>query len=126
MTSYLLDTHVVIWWLESPETLTQAARVEIANPRNTVFVSAVTMFEMATKAAKGKLRFDVDFRERLAACRFAGLPVSLDRADGVRHLPLVHGDPFDRLLVAQARVERLTIITSDAMIAKYDVPVLAA
>lgn len=126
MTSYLLDTHVVIWWLESPEQISQVARTEIANVRNPVFFSAVSMFEIATKEAKGSLRFDADLRDRLAACRFAGLPVSIEHADGVRHLPMIHKDPFDRLLVSQARVERLTLITSDETLARYDVPVLAA
>jgi PIN domain nuclease of toxin-antitoxin system len=126
MTSYLLDTHTVIWWLDEPERLRRDARVEIANPRNSVFFSAVSMFEIATKEAKGSLKFSADFRERLAGCRFSGLAVTLDHADGVRFLPLHHKDPFDRLLVSQALVEGLTIITSDTMLAKYDVPVLAA
>lgn len=126
MTSFLLDTHVVIWWLESPERITREARTEIANPRNVVFMSAVSMFEIATKEAKGQLRFDADFRERLAACRFTALSITLDHADGVRLLPFIHKDPFDRLLVSQARAERLTLISTDPQIARYDVPVLLA
>lgn len=122
----LLDTHVVLWWLDRPEGIAATTRVEIGNPRNAVYFSAVSMFEIAAKEAVGKLRMTDDFREQLASCRFIDLSVTVPHADAVRRLPPVHRDPFDRLLVAQAVVEGLTLVTRDAAIARYEVPVLTA
>lgn len=126
MTTYLLDTHVVIWWLEAPERISSLARMEIANPRNVVYFSAASMFEIAAKEVAGKLRFSADFRDCLTACRFENLSVTVSHADAIRDLPQHHRDPFDRLLVAQACVEGLTIVTKDQLIQLYDVPTLAA
>jgi PIN domain nuclease of toxin-antitoxin system len=125
MNRYLLDTHAVLWWLDRPERLTPQAREAIGNPRNLVCFSAVSMFEIATKEATGKLRVGDDFLARLAECRFEALPMTQAHAEHVRHLPMHHKDPFDRMLVAQARAERLTLLTRDPLINGYDVPVLA-
>lgn len=122
----LLDTHIVLWWLGQPDAIRGDARVEIANPRNAVFYSAASMFEIAAKESAGKLKLTEDFRERLTACRFTDLSVSVSHADAVRRLPLHHRDPFDRLLIAQAQVEGLTLVTRDAEIGRYEIPVLAA
>lgn len=122
----LLDTHVVLWWLGRPEGIAATTRVEVGNPRNAVYFSAASMFEIAAKEAVGKLRVPDDFLVQLASCRFIDLPVTVPHAEAVRRLPPVHRDPFDRLLVAQAVVEGLTLVTRDTEIARYDVPVLAA
>lgn len=126
MTRYLLDTCVVLWWLSDPEGLRDEARSAIGNPRNLVCFSAVAMFEIAAKQAKGTLRIEGDFPSRVAVCRFEPLPLTVPHAQYVSLLPFHHKDPFDRLLIAQACVEGLTLITRDADVVKYDVSTLLA
>jgi len=103
----LLDTHVLLWWLGEPSSLSVPARAAIADPGNTVFLSAVVVWEIRIKSAIGKL----------------GLP---EHAHEVATLPKVHRDPFDRMLVAQAACERFTLVTRDASISAYPVPTLLA
>ncbi len=102
----LLDTHTFLWWnLDDPQ-LSTAARTVIADGRNTIYLSAVTAWEIAIKAAKGRLT----------------LPEPADRY--VAERMSLHADPFDRLLVAQARLEKLAILTADAAIGQYEVEVI--
>lgn len=122
---YLLDTHAVLWWLLDRSRLSQVARDTIENTRH-VYLSAATTWEIAIKTASGKLQLPHDFKDKLDASRFEPLPVTATHTFGVMNLPPVHRDPFDRLLVAQAAIERLTLLTSDSEIQKYGVPVLAA
>lgn len=120
----LLDTHVVLWWLDDPGRLSDRARKAI-NSRET-FVSAVTGCEIGQKSAVGKLRVPDDLEEQIEDNEFLLLPISVRHGLMTSSLPLHHKDPFDRLLVAQARCEGLTLVTADARIAEYDVLVLAA
>ena len=122
----LLDTHALLWWLDEPELLQEEARLAIANGRNGVFVSAVSFLEIAIKEALGKLDAPPDLAGCLEACRFAELPLTVAHAGALRSLPPVHRDPFDRALIAQAKAEGLTLVTRDATIRRYDVPLLAA
>ena len=122
----LLDTHVYLWWLEDPALLEDQARVAVANPRNHVFVSAVTICEIAIKQALGKLKVDGVPESKLADCRFHELPLGIAHAAVLRTLPSIHKDPFDRMLVAQAQVEKLTLLTRDPLQMRYDVATLAA
>jgi PIN domain nuclease of toxin-antitoxin system len=122
----LLDTHVLLWALGSPSTLGAQARTAIENRRTLVLVSAATAWEIGAKAALGKLRIPPDLREQLLEKRFTALPVNVEHGLRVGDLPLHHRDPFDRLLVAQAQLEGLTIVTRDPRIAAYDVETLAA
>lgn len=122
----LLDTHVLLWALESPGTLKAQARAAIENPRNPVLVSAVSSWEIGVKTAIGKLRTPFDLTEQLRVKRFRQLHVTIEHGLRVGELPLHHRDPFDRLLVAQAQLEGLTIVTRDPRIARYDVATLAA
>ena len=126
MAKLLLDTHVVLWWLEEPDLLREVAREVIVHPESDVYVSVVSAWEMSIKSALGKLRIPDDLPHVLDANEFQVLDVRLSHAIGVRDLPAVHRDPFDRLLIAQARIEGLTIVTRDPRIREYDVPVLAA
>lgn len=126
MTSYLLDTYAFLWWMMDRQKLSSAARTEIGSARTVVMVSSIVPWEIAIKVSQGRLKSPTDFEGAYAANRFIDLPVSVEHAQTLLSLPDIHKDPFDRMLVAQARVERLTIITSDAIIARYDVPVLAA
>lgn len=122
----LLDTQALLWWLGDSPALGAVARRSIADGGNTVFVSAASAWEIELKRALGKLRAPENLRETLADERFLELPVGFAHATALRALPALHRDPFDRMLIAQARVEHLTVVTSDAVFARYQVPVLAA
>ncbi len=121
----LLDTHVLLWWI-GDEPLSEAADREIRAARNVICVSAVSGAEIGVKTAVGKLRTPDDLKGQLRRHRFTPLPVTLEHGLQVGKLPLHHNDPFDRLLVAQAQLENLTIVTRDTRIARYDVLTLAA
>ncbi len=122
----LLDTHAMLWWLSDDPTLSASARAMIADPENTVFLSAVVVWEIRIKQGIGKLDLPNDFHEVLDNQRFPELPVTVGHAHAIAGLPGVHRDPFDRMLVAQAMVERMTIVTRDKSIAAYDVNVIVA
>lgn len=122
----LLDTHAVLWWLDDDPTLSDAARAGISDPENTVYLSAVAVWEMRIKQGIGKLDLPDDFEEVLDGQAFSKLPVSVDHAHTIAGLPVIHRDPFDRMLVAQAVVEGMTIVTRDRRIAEYGVDVLLA
>lgn len=120
---YLLDTHVWLWWLSDPDELGDETVSLIAAPEHLVAVSAASVWEVTIKRARGRLRFDGDPVEAIVAGGFEPLPMSLEHAAAAGDLPPHHRDPFDRMLVAQARIEDLTIITRDPSFAAYDVPV---
>lgn len=122
----LLDTHALLWWLNDDPTLKSEARDAIANPKNTVFVSAVVVMEIRIKQAIGKLSLPEGFREILDAQAFSSLPITMDHAHAVARLPSVHRDPFDRLLIAQASEELMKIATRDAVFAHYEIDLIAA
>ena len=122
----LLDTHALLWWLADDARLAEPARAEIAHAANTVCVSAASAWELAIKARLGELSMPDDLGQQLLANSFVPMPVEVRHALAVRLLPDHHRDPFDRLLVAQAKTEGLTIVTADQSIPRYDVPVLAA
>jgi PIN domain nuclease of toxin-antitoxin system len=122
----LLDTHAVLWWLSDDPTLSEAARTAISEPENTVYLSAVVVWEMRIKQGIGKLDLPDDFEEVLDSQAFSKLPVTVDHAHAIAGLPAIHRDPFDRMLVAQAVVEGMTIVTRDRRVAEYGVDVLLA
>ena len=126
MSGYLLDTHVLLWWLDEPERLAAEAGQVISDGENPVFASAATAWEMAIKSGLGRLRMPSNLPEVLVAERIEVLPVSLPHALAVGNLPLLHRDPFDRMLIAQALAEGLTLVTRDPRILEYEVPVLRA
>ena len=122
----LLDTHALRWWLDDNPTLSAEARDAIADGSNLVFVSAVVIWEVRIKQSLGKLQLPSDFREVLDSQAFDELPLTVDHAHRLAELPPLHRDPFDRVLVAQAIAERLTIVTRDPDIARYPVRVIKA
>jgi PIN domain nuclease of toxin-antitoxin system len=121
----LLDTHTMIWAVLRPKELSPRAREGIADPANEVFVSAVGAWELAIKQSAGKLRLPADGPDRVRrACERAGFTffsVTVDHAYAVRDLPWYHRDPFDRLLVAQARFERCRLVSKDRLLRSYPV-----
>lgn len=123
---YLLDTHVVLWWLDDPARIAPAARAVVADGANVLFVSAGVGWEMAIKRALGRLSFPGNLAEVLRSERIDVLPIDLSHALAVADLPALHQDPFDRIQIAQARLEDLMIVTRDPQIARYDVTVLEA
>lgn len=117
----LLDTHALIWWLANNPTLTGNPKDIIADPNNLVFVSAASAWEIAIKKTLGKLQVPNDLAAQIKQKRFISLPISIDHAVMVETLPLYHQDPFDRILIAQAVYEQLTIITRDRKFKVYDI-----
>lgn len=124
--SLLLDTHVLLWALTNDPALAEPARGAITDGRNRVLVSAVSAWEITIKKALGRLRAPDDLVDQLAERRFTVLDVTIHHALAVGELAGHHADPFDRLLIAQARTERLTLVTRDRNIARYEVETLAA
>lgn len=122
----LLDTHALLWWLNDDATLSPQARSAIADPENTVYLSAVVVWEIRIKQAIGKLGLPSDFHQVLDAQQFVDLPVTVAHAHALAELPPIHNDPFDRMLVAQAVHERMFVATRDPEIARYGVDVVAA
>lgn len=122
----LLDTHVLIWWLADPGRLSERARSAIGDGGNIVFVSAVSVWEMAIKSALGKLRRPDDLEAQMKRERFEELPIRHAHAQAVGDLRLLHRDPFDRMLIAQARAESLTLVTDDAKVLGYGGQMLRA
>jgi PIN domain nuclease of toxin-antitoxin system len=121
----LLDTHTLIWWLNASPEITKAMGAALRSADNVKFVSVVSIWEMRLKSALGKLDLPKNFRTVLDQQPVEQLPVLAEHAHTFGELPLHHRDPFDRMLVAQALVENLTLVTRDERIREYDVPVLA-
>jgi PIN domain nuclease of toxin-antitoxin system len=122
--SLLLDTHVVLWWLADDPSLSDEIKTRLDHEPD-VYVSAATVWEVATKQAIGKLE-PADLPERIRGSGFRELPIGSEHAIAAGRLPLIHRDPFDRMLVAQARCEDLTLVTRDSRCRQYDVAVLPA
>lgn len=122
----LLDTHALLWWLAEPEMLSAEARDAISNSSNDVYVSAASAWEIAIKKRLGKLEAPDDLEIQIYESRFTSFPIDLQHGLAVEHLPPIHRDPFDRMLIAQARLEQLTLVSRDEMIPRYDVSVLTA
>jgi PIN domain nuclease of toxin-antitoxin system len=124
----LLDTQSFLWWNLNDERLSKKAREFISDGRNELFLSAVSAWEVAIKTARGALILpeppDRYISSRLRLHQLHALPIQLSHALQVYHLPDIHRDPFDRLLVAQSQLEQLPLITADPEIIRYDVTVL--
>lgn len=125
MSRLLLDTHVLLWWDMNDPRLAGAARAAI-EAADQVFVSAASAWEAAIKTAAGKLRTSRSLATMAAEAHFLQMPVTFEHAGAVATLPPHHGDPFDRLIIATAKVEDLRIVTNDAKFASYDVPLVRA
>ena len=124
--SLLLDTQALLWCLVAPQRLRRDARRRIESPSETVYVSAVSAWEIELKRALGKLKAPDDLEDQMKDKRFAELPIQLRHVRALSTLPDLHRDPFDRMLVAQAQTERLVLVTSDDQVLAYPVTTLRA
>lgn len=126
----LLDTNALLWWWEGSSKLGPRARASIVRDAAGVRVSAATAWELAIKFQTGRLTLpappDHWIPAEIDTCGFRPLPVTIEHAIAVAALPVIHADPFDRLLIVQAQLENLTIVTSDTVFDAYDVKVLDA
>jgi PIN domain nuclease of toxin-antitoxin system len=121
--SLLLDTQVVLWWLTDDPTLSDDIKTRLDHDPD-VYVSAATVWEVSIKQTARKLTEPADLPERIRGSGFAPLAISSEHAIAAGHLPLIHRDPFDRMLVAQAQCEDFTLVTRDPQCQKYEVAVL--
>ena len=115
----LLDTHALIWWLAGDTQLSRAAKAAIADETNEVHVSAASAWEIATKYRRGKLPgagpLMVDFAREVRQQGFIALPITLEHGQVAGSLPGDHGDPFDRMLIAQAREEKMALVSNETL-----------
>lgn len=126
MRQLLLDTHVALWAFASPKLLKPEIRAAIADPRNTVVVSAISVWEVEIKRALGKLDAPDGFAALCIERGFDALDITFRHAEVASALPPHHSDPFDRMLIAQAIAEDLELVTKDRAMSAYDVRVVAA
>jgi PIN domain nuclease of toxin-antitoxin system len=122
----LLDTHLLLWAAGHPDRLSAEARTLIDNPENELLFSAASLWEVAIKRGLGRDDFKVDtrlLRRALLDNGYGELPIVSDHVVAIESLPALHKDPFDRVLVAQATVEGITLLTTDSLVAKYPGPI---
>jgi PIN domain nuclease of toxin-antitoxin system len=122
----LLDTHLLLWAAGHPDRLSAEARSLIDNPQNEVLFSAASLWEVAIKRGLGRDDFKADarvLRRGLLDNGYSELPIVSDHVVAIESLPAIHKDPFDRVLVAQATVEGITLLTIDLLVAKYPGPI---
>jgi PIN domain nuclease of toxin-antitoxin system len=122
----LLDTHLLLWAAGEPRRLSKQARALIENPDNELLFSAASLWEVAIKRGLGREDFTVDtrlLRRGLLDNGYSELPIISDHVVATESLPLIHKDPFDRILVAQATVEGITLLTIDALVSQYPGPI---
>ena len=122
----LLDTHVLLWWLANDERLGAKARRAISSRDDLVVASSASIWEIAIKRAAGKLDAPGDLLDVIGGEGFEALAITFEHAMEAGALPRHHADPFDRMLVAQARIERLVIVTADRRLSRYEVETMTA
>lgn len=120
MQRFLLDTHVLLWWLDDSAELGPRCKELIADQRNQIYISAATTWEISIKKALGKLEAPDDIDSIVEDEGFSKLPISLYHGQLAGSLPMLHRDPFDRMLIAQAQAEGLILMTSDSNIGQYN------
>lgn len=124
--NYLLDTHIILWWLTDPTQIAPKAHKIISEKKNSILISCVSLWEMAIKECLGRLTIPRNIVEVLHNDGFQILPMGPEEALGITDLPLIHHDPFDRMLVMQAKLHDLVLITRDKHIMDYPVITIKA
>ena len=120
----LLDTHAALWWLSDDSRLGDTSAQLMTDASNQVLLSAVVVWEVAIKRSLGKLEAPGDLAATLLGAGAHALPIGVDHAEAIGELPWHHRDPFDRLLIAQAQIERAVLVSDDEALAPYGVPML--
>jgi len=120
----LLDTHVFLWWCAQNPRLSTAATQAIADPDNTIFFSLASAWEIAIKQALGRVKTPEPIEDAVQKNEFSPLEISFEHARVAGTLPPHHRDPFDRMLIAQAKVDRLTFVTHDSSMQPYEIDLL--
>lgn len=123
---YLVDTQIFFWWLERPSKLKNSIHHILEDRQNQILVSAITGVEISIKHKSGKLKLETTLKVMYELSGFEVLNLNLEHVLELNKLPLYHKDPFDRILISQALVENLTLITSDQKIWKYKLKLLKA
>jgi PIN domain nuclease of toxin-antitoxin system len=126
MKRVLVDTHAFLWWLANDSALGDFSKDLLREPRNEVYVSAASIWEISIKSRLGKLKAPSEIDSIVEDEGFIGLPISLYHGRSAGQLPLIHRDPFDRMLVAQAQSEGLVILTADPIFPEYGISTLQA
>ena len=121
--SFLLDTHVLLWLL-GDEPIDPVVRGQLADRANLVMVSSASVWEISVKAALGRIAFDGSIEDAIDGVGFEPLPITAAHAERAGGLPAHHRDPFDRMLVAQAQIEGLTLVSRDGVFSAYEVALL--
>ena len=122
----LLDTHLLLWAAGEPDRLSEDARTLIGDQDNELFFSAASLWEIAIKKSLGRNDFQVDarlLRRGLLDNGYSELPIDSEHAVAIDSLPAIHKDPFDRILISQAKIEGITLLTADSMVAQYPGPI---
>lgn len=122
---YLLDTNIFLWWLNDDNRLKKSFREAIGDSSNQIITSVASAWEISIKSKTGKLPLKTTFIECVEKSEFEVLNIDIDHVRKLDKLPPIHKDPFDRILIAQAKAENLTLITTDEKIKKYDVKTLS-
>ena len=121
----LLDTHVFVWWLMEEPRLKKSVLDRIGDANSVVYISAISIWEILIKSNLGKIKMPTrGLEKQIRNNGFSALPISVSHALAAGALPMHHRDPFDRMLVAQARAEGLTLVSHDKFLEAYDVPIL--
>ena len=122
----ILDTHSLLWWLDDSPNLSKKARAAIADGANLVFVSAAVVWEIRIKEALGKLSIPRNFHDVLDRQPFEKLPITVNHAHAIADLPAYHRDPFDRMIIAQAKSQGFAVVTRDTIFRRYQIPIIKA
>jgi len=120
MSRYLLDFHIFLWWLSDAQKLSSQAYDIISDTKNQIYISSATIWEIAIKESLGKLKVDFDMSDAIFESGFIELKISAICANATKKLPLIHKDPFDRMLIAQAIEGDMTLISVDRFIKQYN------
>jgi|SRR3989338_962061 len=123
---YLLDTHIFIWWMEKNKRLSKDIFNLLNNPQNQIFLSVASVWELIIKKAKKKLKTPKDVQGGIKASGFIPINIEMLHVLDLEKLPMHHNDPFDRIIISQAKIEHLTLITADKKIWKHNLSLLKA
>lgn len=124
--SYLIDAHIFIWFMENNKKISPRIKTLLQNPSANVFISIASIWEMVIKQTKGQLKIPKDIEGGIESSGLLILPIEISHVMETGKLPLHHKDPFDRMLIAQALAENLTLVTTDPKIWQYNLPLIKA